>query len=342
MSVARRMSAFQSGGNANWNLSRRIKFRNLCCALRQIFGLKVVVISAAPTNDADAPAVFPFSGWIALQYVRYNDCRELAMPKLNRDGVNIHYEVHGSGPPLLLTHGYSSTSAMWQGQIAPLSKHHTLILWDMRGHGQSDYPADPLAYSEALTVGDMAALLDKVSADSAIIGGLSLGGYMSLAFYRAHPERVRALLIIDTGPGFRKDDARDAWNKRALETGARFEREGLEVLKSASRERSSVVHRDASGLARAARGMLTQRDAGVIETLPHIKVPALVVVGADDTPFLAASDYMAAKIPGAQKVVIPAAGHAANIDQPQAFIDAVLPFLDSLPPAAASGQRAAS
>ena len=67
-----------------------------------------------------------------------------------------------------------------------------------------------------------------------------------------------------------------------------------------------------------------------IESLPDIKVPSLVVVGADDTPFLAASDYMAAKIPGAQKVVIPAAGHAVNIDQPQAFIDAVLPFLDGL------------
>ena len=76
--------------------------------------------------------------------------------------------------------------------------------------------------------------------------------------------------------------------------------------------------------------MLTQRDASVIEQLPGIKVPSLVVVGADDTPFLAASDYMAAKIPGAQKVVIPAAGHAVNIDQPQAFIDAVLPFLGSL------------
>jgi pimeloyl-ACP methyl ester carboxylesterase len=84
------------------------------------------------------------------------------------------------------------------------------------------------------------------------------------------------------------------------------------------------------GLARAARGMLTQRDARVIESLPDIKVPSLIVVGADDTPFLAASDYMAAKIPGAQKVVIPAAGHAVNIDQPQAFIDAVLPFLDGL------------
>jgi pimeloyl-ACP methyl ester carboxylesterase len=275
---------------------------------------------------------------------RYNGIEinpEFAMPKLNRDGVNIYYEVHG-GPPLLLTHGYSSTSAMWQGQIAALSKQHKLILWDMRGHGQSDYPDDAAAYSEALTVGDMTALLDEAGANSAIVGGLSLGGYMSLAFYRAHPERVRALLIIDTGPGFKKDEARDAWNKRAHETGDRFEREGLEGLKLASRERSSVVHRDASGLARAARGMLTQRDAGVIETLPHIKVPALVVVGADDTPFLAASDYMAAKIPGAQKAVIPAAGHAANIDQPQAFIDAVLPFLDSLPRQAASDKMAAS
>ena len=261
------------------------------------------------------------------------------MPEIDRNGVKIHYEVYGSGPPLLLTHGYSSTSAMWQGQIEALSKHHTLVLWDMRGHGQSDYPADDAAYSEALTVADMAALLDAVGAGSAIVGGLSLGGYMSLAFYRAHPERVRALLIIDTGPGFKKDDARDAWNKRAHETGERFEREGLAVLNSLSPERSSVSHRDASGLARAARGMLAQRDARVIETLPDIRVPSLVVVGADDTPFLAASDYMAAKIPGARKVVIPAAGHAVNIDQPKAFIDAVLPFLDGLPHAAAQERR---
>jgi pimeloyl-ACP methyl ester carboxylesterase len=95
--------------------------------------------------------------------------------------------------------------------------------------------------------------------------------------------------------------------------------------------RSMVSHRDASGLARAARGMLTQRDAGVIELLPNIRVPSLVMVSADDAPFLAVSDYIAAKIPGAKKVVIPAAGHAVNIDAPRAFIEAVLPFLDSLP-----------
>jgi pimeloyl-ACP methyl ester carboxylesterase len=256
------------------------------------------------------------------------------MPKIDRNGVKIHYEVYGDGPALILTHGYSSTSAMWEGQIEALSKHHKLVLWDMRGHGKSDYPADPNAYSEALTIGDIAALLDQIGTRRAIVGGLSLGGYMSLAFYRTHPERVAALLIIDTGPGFKKDEARAAWNKRAHETAERFERDGLSVLKSLSRERSSVTHRDATGLALAARGMLTQRDASVMEVLPEIAVPSLIVVGSDDTPFLAASDYMAAKIPGAKKVVIPSAGHAVNIDQPQAFIDAVLPFLEGLPKAA--------
>jgi pimeloyl-ACP methyl ester carboxylesterase len=262
------------------------------------------------------------------------------MPTIDRNGVKIYYEVHGDGPPLILTHGYSSTSAMWQGQVEALSKHHKLVLWDMRGHGRSDYPEDPAAYSEALTVGDIAALLDEVGAGTAIVGGLSLGGYMSLAFYRAHPERVAALLIIDTGPGFKKDDAREAWNKRAFDTAERLEREGLAVLQSASRERATVSHRNATGLARAARGMLTQRDARVIELLPDIKAPSLIVVGADDTPFLAASDYMAAKIPGAKKMVIPAAGHAVNIDQPQAFIDAVLPFLNSLPNGASTEKPA--
>src|SRR4051794_36285148 len=103
------------------------------------------------------------------------------------------------------------------------SKHHKLVLWDMRGHGRSDYPADDDAYSEALTIADISALLDAVGAKDAIVGGLSLGGYMSLAFYLKHPERVRAFLIIDTGPGFKKDDVRAAWNKRAHETADRFQ-----------------------------------------------------------------------------------------------------------------------
>src|SRR5258708_38802529 len=98
------------------------------------------------------------------------------MPKIDRDGVGIHYEVHGSGPVLLLTHGYSSTSAMWQGQISALSKHHKLVLWDMRGHRQCDYPDDPTPYSEALTVADIAPPLDEVGPERAIVAGVSPRG----------------------------------------------------------------------------------------------------------------------------------------------------------------------
>ncbi|MGH7024238.1 MAG: alpha/beta fold hydrolase [Caulobacteraceae bacterium] len=249
------------------------------------------------------------------------------MSILNRDGVAIHYEVTGEGPALLLTHGYSATGEMWRGQVEAFSRHYRLIRWDMRGHGRSDYPEDLAAYSEEVTVADMAALLEEVGAERAIVGGLSLGGYMSLAFHLAHPERVRALLIIDTGPGYRNDEAREGWNRNALRTAERYEGEGLARLAAGSPEMRQSQHRDAVGLARAARGMLTQKDARVISSLPTIAVPSLVVVGANDTPFLAASDYMAGKIPGARKVVIEGAGHAANIDQPEAFNAAILAFL---------------
>jgi pimeloyl-ACP methyl ester carboxylesterase len=247
------------------------------------------------------------------------------MPFVDCNGVKIYYETHGDGPPLLLSHGYSASSHMWAGQIDAFSRKYKLILWDMRGHGRSDYPEDQSQYSEEATVDDMAAVLDAVSAQTAIIGGLSLGGYMSLAFHCKYPERTRALLIIDTGPGYKNDEARAQWNERAIQTGERFDREGLP--RNGSAETREAPHRDAKGLARAARGMLAQRDARVIESLPDIKVPSLVVVGANDTPFLKASDYMAAKIPRAQKVIIPGAGHAANIDQPELFNAAILNFL---------------
>ncbi len=249
------------------------------------------------------------------------------MAILTRDGVDLYFETHGSGPGLLLTHGFSATSQMWQGQIEALAKHHTLILWDMRGHGLSDSPADDSAYSESLTTADMAALLDHHGLDSAIIGGLSLGGYMSLAFYNDYPERVDALLIIDTGPGYKKDAARSAWNKSAEATADNIARLGLDALAEGSAERSRATHKDPNGLVYAARNMLTQHNARVIESLPGISVPSIVLAGAEDEPFLNATDYMAAKIPGAAKVIIPNAGHAVNIDQPAAFNAAMLEFL---------------
>jgi pimeloyl-ACP methyl ester carboxylesterase len=252
------------------------------------------------------------------------------MPFLERDGVRLHYESGGSGPPILLSHGYSATSRMWQGQVEALADRYQVITWDMRGHGQSDSPDDPAAYSEAHTVADMAAILDALGIERAVIGGLSLGGYMSLAFHLAHPSRVRALMLFDTGPGYRNPAGREAWNRTAEARAVAFETRGLEAL-GAGAEVRIAQHRSARGLALAARGMLAQFDSRVIESLETIRVPTLVLVGERDEPFLGATDYMAAKIPGARKVVIPAAGHAANIDNPPAFNAAVADFLASLP-----------
>ena len=251
------------------------------------------------------------------------------MPLLDRNGVKIHYEVHGQGAPVLLSHGYSATSRMWDGQLKALDKYQTIV-WDMRGHGKSDYPSQPERYSADLTVDDMAAILDAVGVKQAVIAGLSLGGYMSLAFNVKYPKRVRALMLFDTGPGFKKDEARTKWNETAHRRAADLDARGLAALNTSDEVRLTR-HRDASGLAGAARGMLAQQGDRVIQSLETVKVPTLVLVGANDTNFIAATDYMAAKIKGSTKVVIPNAGHAANLHQPALFNQAVEAFLAKLP-----------
>lgn len=251
------------------------------------------------------------------------------MPTIDRDGVEIYYETHGSGPPLLLSHGYGATCRMWHGQLAAFAESRRVIVWDMRGHGQSGDPAEASLYSQALSVGDMAAVLDACGEERAVVGGLSLGGVMSLAFYVAYPARVRALVLCDTGPGFRNPEARRQWNVRAQARAKALEEKGMAAFRGGGETRLGT-HRSARGLAGAARGMLTQHDSRLIDALPQIAVPTLVLVGSEDKNFLGAADYMAGKIKGAQKVVIAGAGHASNLDQPEAFNAAVQDFLRSL------------
>jgi pimeloyl-ACP methyl ester carboxylesterase len=254
------------------------------------------------------------------------------VPFIDRDRVSIHYELHGEAsplPPLLLTHAFSATAAMWQPNVAALSSDRLVVTWDIRGHGDSDSPTEQALYSEALSVEDMAALLGVVDAGPSVVGGLSLGGYLSLALYLAHPELVAALLLCDCGPGFRRDEPRAEWNAMAERWAVGFEEKGLDALADRAEVRAGR-HHSATGLALAARGILKQFDARVIESLPGIDVPTLVVVGSRDRQFLAAADVLASKIPGATKVVIDGAGHASNMDRPRDFDAAVRSLLEAL------------
>ena len=249
------------------------------------------------------------------------------------NGIEIDYTESGHGRPVILSHGYGATGRMWDGQRQTIGDRYRLITWDMRGHGQTESPSHPAQYSTDATVADMRALLASLGVSRAVVGGLSLGGYMSLAFYLAHPEMVDALIICDSGPGYRNAEARHAWNQRANERAGTLEARGLEALGGRSREVRDALghHKSAQGLAHAARGMLAQQDARVIDGLASIGVPTLVIVGDQDTPFLVPCEYMAKKIPGARLEVISGAGHASNLDQPEAFDRVLLRFLDSLP-----------
>ncbi len=253
------------------------------------------------------------------------------MSRARLRGIEIDYEVSGSGPPVLLSHGYSATRHMWDGQHRAFTDYQ-IISWSMRGHGQTESPGDPSQYSADLTVADMEALLRHLGIERAVIGGLSLGGYVSLAFYLAHPEMVRALVICDSGPGYRNAEARAVWNQRAHERAAELERRGLDALSERSREMREAMgeHRSAQGLAHAARGMLAQEGSRVIDGLASVQVPTLIIVGDEDQPFLAPSEYMAKKIPGARLEVIGGAGHSSNLDQPDAFNRVLRDFLEGL------------
>jgi pimeloyl-ACP methyl ester carboxylesterase len=203
-----------------------------------------------------------------------------------------------------------------------------VIVWDQRGHGGSDAPGDIDRYTEQISVADMAAILDAAGADRAVLGGMSLGGYLSLAFHLVHPERVAALVLVDTGPGYRSDEARDKWNAWVERRAQELERgEGRAPI---STEVAQAVHAHPEGLPRAARGVMAQKDARVITSLESITVPTLVVVGAQDTDFLAPADYMHRKISNSRKLVIDNAGHAANMDQPETFNAAVRELLEQL------------
>ena len=252
------------------------------------------------------------------------------MPFLHRGGIRIHYDVHGDPtdrPPLLLSHGFSASGHMWDRNVGALSGDRQVLTWDMRGHACSDSPGDPRDYGVGQSVEDMLMLLNFLDVPRAVLGGMSLGGYLSLAFHARHRERVAGLILVDTGPGFRRAGPRERWNAFAERTAAALERGGITALRASP---EVGTHRDVIGLAITARLVMAQRDSHVIDSLQRIAVPTLVVVGALDTNFLSAADYMAAKIPGAHKVLLEEAGHAANVEAAEAFNAAVGEFLGGI------------
>jgi len=253
--------------------------------------------------------------------------------------VSIHFRDSGRGIPVLLLHAFPLAGEMFEPQLTGLSGVARFIVPDHRGFGRST-PGPGAATMDALAA-DALAVLDALGIASAVVGGVSMGGYAALALLRADPGRVRGLVLADTQVGADDDAARATRRELA---GAVLGG-GMEVLverlvprllgpaaSDALRDRVAAMVRanPPAGAAAALRGMALRQDGRDI--LARFAGPLLVIVGAEDaiTPREKAR-AMAELVPGSELVEIPDSGHLANLEQPAAFNAALGRFLGRWP-----------
>jgi pimeloyl-ACP methyl ester carboxylesterase len=240
-------------------------------------------------------------------------------------GRTVGYELAGAGPPLVLLHAFPFDRRMWQDTGAALAGRRTVIAPDLRGFGESALAP----FSIADLADDVAALLDALGHPRATVAGLSMGGYVALAFAQRHPARLAGLVLADTKAGPDTPEARQARG----EAIALVRREGV-----AAYLEKQLPRLLAPGAAESVRARLraiggTQAPEAVIAGLEALRdrpdrrselgaitVPTLIVVGAEDglTPPTEARS-MAAAISGARLVEVPGAGHISNVEAPDAF-----------------------
>ena len=269
---------------------------------------------------------------------------------LTLPGADLRYEVSGDGPPVLLVHGFGLDMRMWEPQWEQLTARFRVVRYDCRGFGASG-PFDPaVPYTHAA---DLITLLDHLAIGSAALVGLSFGGRVILQAALHAPARVRALVLADAVlDGVPWDAASEAGLAEvARRVGAGGIPAGRDAwlahpLFAAARSRPDLAARLAAMVGSYPGqhwlGQDPHRADGrpPIELLEKLAVPALVVLGEQDVPgFIAMSELLAERIPGARMVRVPDAGHMVSMEQPAIFTGLLTRFLAGLPPLALSGQR---
>jgi 3-oxoadipate enol-lactonase len=260
------------------------------------------------------------------------------MTQTSINDIQMAYTDMGTGDPVVLIHGYPFNRSLWGEQVAALSESYRVIAPDLRGFGETESSAGPATMNQMAQ--DVAHLLDHLEIERAVIGGLSMGGYVALAFYKQFPARVRALVLADTRAQADSEEAKQTraqQAERALSEGMAGIADAMlpklltpetvskrpEIVK---RVRDMMLKTKPEGAASALLGM-AQRDDQT-QLLLSISAPALILVGAEDaiTP-VADSEQMQQVIADSRLVVIENAGHVSNLERTEQFNEALLDFL---------------
>ncbi len=256
--------------------------------------------------------------------------------------VELAYDEGGAGLPVVLLHAFPLSSAMWAAQRKGLADLCRVITPDLRGFGRSPSGDDDPSVDRMAD--DVATMLDRLRLDRVVLGGLSMGGYVAMAFLRRHAQRVRAVVLADTKAGA---DAGPARVNRERIAQAVLGDAGIQVLLDdvfpalvgdatkarrpdvLARVRALLLEARPAAVAWAQRAMASRPDS--LDTLRGVRVPALVVVGEEDELSPPAdAQAMVDALPLARLVTIPATGHLSAMENPEEFTAAVRDFAGTL------------
>jgi pimeloyl-ACP methyl ester carboxylesterase len=265
------------------------------------------------------------------------------------DGVGLAVDVQGAGPGLVLVHGFGGAKEDFSDHVAALAREHTVVVFDHRGHGASDKPSDRAAYSIDRLATDILEVADAFELDRFRLLGHSMGGMVARQIPLRAPERIDALVMMDTstGPVHGFDPAlMDAAAEVAFTRGKDALKELLDlaqVLETPAYKRTLLDRpgyqefedrkwADLSAVMWGAMAVaLAYQPDDLAALAAAVCFPMLVIVGSQDAPFVRSSREMADAIDGAQLAIIPDAGHSPQFENPDAWIDALTRFLASVP-----------
>ena len=261
------------------------------------------------------------------------------MPHAEVNGQQVYYEDSGGdGPPMILSHGFLMDHEMFRHQVAAFTPAYRVIAWDERGFGETRTDGEPFTYWDSAR--DLFGLLDHLGIERAVLVGMSQGGYLSLRAALLQPDRVRALVLIDTqSPPEDPDKIAgyramiDAWVEGGYQEELASVVAGLIVGDPDEEERWKAKWRrwPAERLRQAGPALLDRDD--ITDRLGEIDAPALVIHGAGDLAIpVARAEELCAALPDCRGVVVvEGAAHAANLSHPDVVNAAMRDFLEGLP-----------